>query len=172
MVRMNNITKKLSVLVAMMMVVVSTSFAQKFGHINSQQLLLELAEVKSADAQLETYQKTLMDKGQTMVTSFEAEYKKYVQEASSKTLSPVQMQQREAELGEKQKNIQKYELEVQQKLTKKREELFSPILAKIQAAIDAIGKEGGYTMIFDTSSGVLLHAVESEDLMDKVKAKL
>lgn len=146
--------------------------AQKFGHINSQQLLLDSPEVKAADGQLETYQNTLVEKGKKMVAEFEAEYKAYMAEANGKTLSPVQMQTKEAALAEKQQAIQKYEMEVQQKLGMKREELYKPIVDKINIAIEAVGKEGGYTMIFDTATGALLHAVDSENLLAKVKAKL
>lgn len=146
--------------------------AQKFGHINSQELLLESPDIKAADSKLEVFQKGLMDKGQQMVVNFESEYKKLMTEANAKTLSPVQLQAKEAALGEKQKAIQKYELEVKQKLALKREELYSPIVAKINKAIQDVGKEGGYTMIFDSATGALLHAVDSENIMTKVKAKL
>jgi hypothetical protein len=55
----------------------------------------------------------------------------------------------------------------------KREQLLQPILNEVDAAIQAIGKDGQYTMIFDTSvSGGLVYAVESDDLMPAAKAKL
>jgi len=38
--------------------------------------------------------------------------------------------------------------------------------------VDQIGKEEGYTMIFDTSTGGLLFADETKDLLAKVKSKL
>ncbi|HAQ37242.1 MAG TPA: molecular chaperone Skp, partial [Saprospirales bacterium] len=36
----------------------------------------------------------------------------------------------------------------------------------------AVGKEEGYTFIFDSSTGVILHASETENVFDKVKVKL
>jgi len=150
----------------------STLFAQKFGHINSQQLLIESPLVKKADEQLKVYQDGLISKGKDMVTAFEASYKKYVAEVEAGGLSKIQMGQREAELGKSQEAIQKYEVEVQQKIAMKREELYKPILDEAKVAIDAIGKEGSYTMIFDTGTNGLLFAVEGEDLLPKVKAKL
>lgn len=148
------------------------STAQKFGYLNSQQLLAESPEVSTADKQLETYQKQLVEKGKSMVTSFETEYKAYMESANAGTLSKVQMQQKEEALAKKQESIQKYEVEVQQKLMTKRESLYKPILDKMQKAIDALGAEENYTMIFDTSTGVLLHAIESEDVTAKVKSRL
>ena len=146
--------------------------AQKFGYLNSAQLLSELPEVKAADADLEAYQKQLIASGENMVKSFEVKYQQYVKDVNEGILSQVQMQQKEGELGQEQQKIQQYEVEVQQKILKKREELYQPILDKVKKALEEIGKEKGYTMIFDASNGVILHANESENVMPLVKKKL
>ena len=146
--------------------------AQKFGYLNSALLLSELPEVKAADLELETYQKQLIAAGESMVKTFETKYQAYVKEANEGVLSQVQMQQREGTLGQEQQKIQQYEVEVQQKILKKREELYQPILDKVKTALDAVGKDEGYTMIFDASNGVILHANESDDIMSLVKTKL
>lgn len=153
-------------------VMASSAFAQKFGHINSQQLLLESPLVKAADAKLKTFQDDLISKGQTMVQKFESEYNKYVAEVQAGGLTKVQMGQREAELGKSQETIKNFEVEVQQKIAQKREELYKPILDEAKVAIDAVGKEGNYTMIFDTGTNGLLFAIEGEDILPKVKTKL
>ncbi|MEM9548111.1 MAG: OmpH family outer membrane protein [Bacteroidota bacterium] len=150
----------------------STGIAQKFAHINSQQLLVDSPLVKTADEQLQTFQNGLISKGQDMVKAFETDYQSYVAEVDAGSLNKIQMGQREAELTKTQEAIQKYEVEVQQKIAAKREELYKPILDKAKVAIDAIGKEGNYTMIFDTGTNGLLFAVESEDILAQVKAKL
>ena len=150
----------------------ASTIAQKFAHINSQQLLVDSPLVKTADSQLQTFQEGLITKGQDMVKAFEADYKKYVADVDAGSLNKIQMGQREAELGKTQEAIQKYELEVQQKIAAKREELYKPILDKAKVAIDAIGKEGNYTMIFDTGTNGLLFALETEDILPQVKAKL
>lgn len=166
-----NQIKVLTFFAAFMLLAVSIN-AQKFGYLNSALLLSELPEVKAADSDLEAYQKQLVASGETMVKAFEEKYQKYVKEANEGILSQVQMQQKEAELGQEQQKIQQYEVEVQQKILLKREELYQPILDKVKVALEAIGNEQGYTMIFDASGGVLLHAKESEDVMPLVKAKL
>jgi len=150
----------------------TTMFAQKFGHINSQQLLMDSPMVKEADEALKVYQGDLITKGQDMVKKFETSYQQYVTDVDAGTLNKVQMGKREEELARSQEAIQKYEIEVQQKIAKKREELYAPILEKAKIAIDEIGKEGSYTMIFDTGSNSIVYAPESEDILLKVKAKL
>ncbi len=146
--------------------------AQKFGYLNSAVLLSELAEVKAADSELETYQKQLMSSGEAMVKAFETKYNQYAKEAGEGLLSKIQMQEKEGELGLEQQKIQAYEVEVQQKIIKKRELLYQPILDKVKIAIEAVGKENGYTMIFDASNGTILHANEGDDVLALVKAKL
>lgn len=168
---MNN-SKKAILTMMMAILVVATSWAQKFGHINSQQLLVESPLVKTADTQITEYQTTLISKGEAMVKKFEGEYEAYAKDREEGILSQIQIQQRESALQASQQAIQKYEQEVQQKLAMKREELYKPILDKVKVAIDELGKSGEYTMIFDTSTNGLLFAMEGEDLLAKVKAKL
>ncbi len=146
--------------------------AQKFGYVNSAQLLAELPAVKSADSELETFQKQLMSSGEAMVKQLETKYQAYAKEAQEGLLSQVQMQKKEQELATEQQKIQQFEVEVQNKIIAKREQLYAPILDKVKVAIEAVGKEQGYTMIFDSSAGTILHASESENVMAKVKTKM
>ena len=158
--------------VAFMALMATTVNAQKFGYINSAALLSELPDVKAADSELETYQKQLMSSGESMVKAFEAKYQQYAKEAADGLLSQVQMKEKEGELGLEQQKIQQYEVEVQQKILKKREELYQPILDKVKQAIETVGANNGYTMIFDSSGGTILHAQDSDDVMSLVKTQL
>jgi outer membrane protein len=54
----------------------------------------------------------------------------------------------------------------------KREELLKPILTKITDAVKAVAVENKYMMIFDTSSGIMLYADDTEDVTAIVKKKL
>jgi outer membrane protein len=146
--------------------------AQKFGYINTQELLSGMAEMKLADNQVQQLQNELVAKGEELVIKFEAEYKAYMAEANSGTLSKVQMQQKEESLVAKQEEIKKFEADIQQKLIAKREELYKPVLDKVKGEIEKLGKEGSYTMIFDSSAGMILHAADSENLMPVLKTKL
>ncbi len=146
--------------------------AQKFGYVNSTEILAQLPAIKSADSELEAYQKQLIAKGEQMVKSFEAKYKTVAEQAQAGTLSNVQMQQKEQELGQEQQNIQAYEVEIQNKILKKREELYQPILENVNNVLKAMGDDGGYTMIFDSSTGGILHAAEANDLTAALKSKL
>jgi len=167
---------KISLLaVAFLTLSMSSVFAQKYGHMNSGNLIAELPETKSADTQLRTYQDGLVKKGQEMASAFEKEYLAFAEKYQGGTVTPAVAQAKEAEFRKKQQEIQQYEQKVMQDVSVKRDELYTPILKKIQDAIDAVGKENGYAMIFDTSviaNNPIVFAADADDVMPLVKAKL
>lgn len=156
-------------------VIIFSSFqlnAQKFGYLNSNELLSMHPLVKGADSILTIYQNQQMEQGQKLVASFQKNYEDYVKEANSGNLSKIQMGEKENQLAQEQSKIRDYETEMQKKVTQKREELYKPILDNIQTAINTVGKELNYTFIFDTGAGGILFAMPADNIIDKVKAKL
>jgi len=158
--------KYIFILAISFMFIASTN-AQKFGYINSTELLVKHPDVKGADSKLQDYQTQLLSAGQKMADEFQKHYQAYMKQANEGEFSKIQMP-----LTQEQNKIREYEVQMQQKLAKKREELYKPILDKIQEAINAVGKENGYTFIFDAGTGGILHAQESTNVIDLVKAKL
>lgn len=149
-----------------------TGQAQKYAYLNSSEIIMMHPDVKAADQKLINFQGELMKKGEGMAKKLEADYNAYVIEANSGTLSQVQMQGMEASLGTQQEAIRQFEVEMKQKVLIKREELYKPILDQIQKAVEDVGAENGYMMIFDTSTGGILHAADSDNILDKVRLKL
>ena len=160
----------LGLFVAAFFVLTPSMEAQKFGYINSGEILNALPEVKQADANLEAYQKQLQKNGQKMVEQFQKDYEAIQQKVQAGTLSPKQQEEEGAKLQQRQLEIQQYEQDMVQKLEAKRNTLLKPIYDKVDVAIKAVAKEGGYQFIFE--QGVLLYADESQDVSAKVKAKL
>ncbi len=159
-------------IIAMSIMFVANTNAQKFGYLNSTELLVKHPDVKGADSKLQAYQKQLLSAGQKMAADFQKHYEAYAKDANEGKFSKIQMQEKEGVLAQEQNKIREYEVQMQQKLAKKREELYKPILDKIQEAINKVGKENGYTFIFDAGTGGILHAQESTNVIDLVKAKL
>ena len=147
--------------------------AQKYGHLNSAVLLLELPETQAADQQLKTYQEELVKKGEEMAKALQAKMEQFYKEYNEGKLAPIHAQQRQEELNAERQKIAQYEQEVVQKVTQRREELLAPILGKVQKAIEEVAKEHGYAMIFDSSIvNAILYLEESDDVAPLVKAKL
>lgn len=146
---------------------------QKYGYLNSQELILLLPESKVADDALAKYQEGLAAKFQEKVTKFQTDVKAFEETAARGTLNKNQIGERSAALQKRQEALGKEEYDLGQQVNEKRAELLKPILEKIDTAIKAVGKEGNYTMIFDSSGmNVMLYHDESTDVMALVKAKL
>jgi outer membrane protein len=149
---------------------ISLSFAQKFGHLNSMDLLRQIPGIVQADSVLVIYQQDIQKQGDSMVAAFRANYEAYVKDAQSGTLSKLQAQTREMELQKEQESIQKFERESQNKVVQRRQELYEPILNEVDEAIRTLGVTGGYTMIFDSSQQSMVFLTPSMDVSTQVLA--
>ena len=150
-----------------------SALAQKYGHMNSGNLLEELPAVKAADEQLAEFREELVAEGEKMAQAFQTKAQAFMQKAQAGELTPVEQQQQEQQLQAERQKIVQYEQQISEKVRQRRQELLDPILQKVQDAIDAVGKENGYVMIFDTSIfNAVLFAEDSDDVMPLVKAKL
>ena len=146
--------------------------AQKYGHMNYNNLIVELPKTKAADSQLEAYQKQLSAQLEKKGKALEQKFLDAQAKAQSGEWSPKMIQEKEAELEKERQTLAAEQSEAQQKVLAKREELFKPIFDEVNAAIEAVGKENGYTFIFNESTGVMLYNIEADDVLPLVKAKL
>ncbi|MEO5905811.1 MAG: OmpH family outer membrane protein [Saprospiraceae bacterium] len=146
--------------------------AQKFGHINSAVIIQAHPKVAEADVQLEAFQKVLQDSFELKAKGFQERYLALVEQSNTGALAPVVLETKKAELIEEQNALRQEEQQLQFRMLQRREQLLQPILTEVDSFIQAIGKEGNYTMIFDTSvKGALLFATDSEDLTELLKGK-
>ena len=150
----------------------SAQTASKYGHTNMGNLLELMPDTKTAEATLKVYADTLTAKDEMMTKAFEKEYVDFQTKYQKGELTPVQAQEMQAKLEKAQAEIQKFEQEAQQMIAAKRDELLTPILKRVSDAIKAVATENQYLMIFDSSTGLMLFAADSEDVTAKVKQKL
>lgn len=151
---------------------VDSNAQQKFGHLNSGNLLDLMPEVKQADNNLLSFREGITVDFQTKVEKFQKKYEEFATQVQSGNLAERDQQMKEQELNMEQQELVQMEQEIQQKIMVKREQLLAPILEKVDEAIKSVGKEDNYAFIFDTSTGATLFALDSDDVTEKVKAKL
>jgi outer membrane protein len=165
--------KKITLAFVALFAVLGTISAQKYGHLNYGNLLSAMPAVKDADKQLEAFQKALVSKGEEMSTKLKEGYLAYLKEQQSGAVSPVKLQEKQAQLEAEQTAIKSYEESAREQIANKREQLLKPILDRVNVAIKEIAKEKGYTFVFDTSSfNAILFAQDSEDIFPLIKPKL
>lgn len=144
----------------------------KYGHMNLGNLVEMMPDVKTAEAQLKVFADKLTATDDSLTSAFQADYEKLSKAYQAGELTALQAQQQQADLEKRQQFIQAFEEDANKKVADKRAELLKPILDKVQETVNQVAKENGYAMVFDTSTGVALYALETEDITPLVKKKL
>ncbi|HNW88928.1 MAG TPA: OmpH family outer membrane protein [Bacteroidales bacterium] len=168
---MKNLAKV--VLIIFLAGITTVSFAQKkqkFGHIDSNELLKLMPGRDSAMTKIQDYATTLENQLKGMQTELETKYQTYL--SNEANMTDLIKQTNQKELQDIQARIEAFQESAQGELEKKQNELLKPIIDKAKAAIEKVGKDNQYTYIFDAGIGVLLYSDPTEDIMPMVKAEL
>jgi outer membrane protein len=149
---------------------VKSKTAQKFGYINSAELLKIMPEAKKAETSLNAYVRNL----EKQFGALQSDYRNRITEFQSQenTMADAVKQSRIKAITDLEQRMQQSQVAGQQQIAAKREALFKPILDKAEKAIKEVGKENQYDYIFDTSTGSFIYSDESHNVMPLVKAKL
>ncbi|HRO43537.1 MAG TPA: OmpH family outer membrane protein [Flavipsychrobacter sp.] len=163
--------KKVFLFLACSLFIGNAAFAQaKLGYINSDELLSIMPEVRKADSSLQLFAKSYQDQLEQMGK----EYQKKVQDfqGQEKTMTEAMKEVKVKEIQQLEERIQSTQQSAQEKVAKKKEELYSPILEKADKAIKDVAKANNYDYVFDASRGNLLYAKDSDNILPLVKTKL
>lgn len=164
---MNKTMKKLVLM--LMLIAPMAVMAQKFGKVNTQSIMQSMPEVAKANGELEALQKEKENALKSMQDEFNRKADEYQKAAS--TMNATAKEQKETELQTLQQKIQQAYQDGQTELQKKSSELMQPIVTKVRNAIEAVGKAGGYTYIFE--EGAAIYTGDNvKDITSEVKAKL
>lgn len=160
--------KKALLLLAAVVLTCTTAFAQKYGHVNTQEIFTAMPGADSIQTKLKAFETELTEIYTGMVTEFQTKKEKFDQEAG--TMSSTVRQYREKELMDLQQRIMDFQEGVQSDMQEKQLELMQPFQDKILKAIEEVAKENGYAYIFDTQ--VLLYSEGGDDVSALIKKKL
>lgn len=169
---------KIGVLAVSIMISANAASAQqKFGHINSADLLQVMPEMKAADASFQTFAKAKQTSLELMgaerqkkVTTYEEKYKTLSE--ANRAVVEKELTTLGAEIQDLEKRITDAQEKAQEELTNKRTELYQPVFKKAEDAVKAIAKEKGFAYIFDVSQPGVIFFEGGEDIINLVKTKL
>lgn len=143
----------------------------KIAHVNTAEILDAMPDKAKAEQDLEKYYTELQNQLQAMAREYQTKMQDY--EANQATMSNLVRQSKEKEIVDLQTRIQQFQLNAEEEFEKKRAELLRPILDKIQNAINAVGREKGYTYIIDLATGAAVWVgTDAVDCSRDVRAKL
>jgi len=166
--------RKIVIFIGILLFATATSFAQKFGYVNSEYILDNIPSYKAAQEQLNQLSAQYQKELESMHAEIEQMYKDF--QSESVLLSDEMKRKREDVIVSKEKDYK----ELQRKyfgrdgdLFKKRQGLVKPIQDDVFNAIQEIATEGSYAVIFDKANGATLIFTNPKfDLSDQVLAKL
>jgi len=145
----------------------------KIGYVDSNRILAEYKGTKDLEAQYNKVIQEWQKKAEDMkkdILDMQSEL-----QSQSLLLSDDAKMRKMEELQTKQ---QKYEQFLQDiwgpngKAKQKNEEIMKPLIEKINTILQKIGKDKGYTIIFDIAGGSVVYTEEGLDLTDKVLEEL
>jgi outer membrane protein len=142
----------------------------KVAHINTQELVESMPEMKSAKSELEKLAKTYETDIQAMATELQNKVKQYDAESTTKT--DEENSKRLQEVQSMEQSIRQYQAQAQQDLQKKEIELLKPITEKAKAAILKVGSNQGFDYVLDSSQGQGVIMASGKDLLVAVKTEL
>jgi len=149
-------------------------FAQKFAFVDSDYIMQNIPSYNAAQEELNKISEQWEAEVAAEYEEIDKMYKSYQSERV--LLTDEMRSKREEEIMNKEKSVK----DLQRKyfgpegdLFKKREELVKPIQDALYKAVKELSAEGGYAVIFDTSSGAsILYSNPRYDMSDDVLKKL
>ena len=162
--------KKIALL--LMLILPMSVFAQKFGHIRTQEILTIMPEYTKAQTDIQTMQKQYEDEMKRLQDEVNKKFTAYQQEQAN--LPKNILERRQKDLQDLHEKGQQMAQDSQMQLQQSWMQMLEPIAKKIDDAIKAVGQEGGYVYIFDLNATQIPFVNEtlSTDVTGAVKAKL
>ncbi len=163
--------KKIIIMLLALLPMAAMAQTAKFGHMDSQAIMQSMPDFIKVRGELEAEAKQYENELQEMQKEWQTKAEKY--EKDRATMNETMQQQTEEELQKMYTAIQQAYQDNQQKLQKSQVEKIQPIQTKLQNAIKAVGKAGGYVYIMDVAMGLpYISETLSKDVTSEVKAEL
>ena len=156
-------------LLAIMIALPMSVFAQKFAVINTQELMESMPELQTVKEQMEASNKKYEDEFAKLQEDFSKKFQEFqsLEETTPQTIKERRMQ----EMQELENKINQFRQTATQDLQRQQQQLMAPIQEKVLKAIQTAGAEGGYTFIFENQMP-LYTGTDVTDITSTVKTRL
>jgi outer membrane protein len=144
--------------------------AGKIGFVNSQKIIAEApgaTEIRTTiEREMNKHRADLAladDSLKNMIKAYEQ--RQLVLSADARTKEEQAIRQRQQALQQRAQGLE-------DQMAKRQNDLAKPLMERINAVLDAMRKEGGYTLILDAASGSIVSADPAADLTATVLTRL
>ena len=142
----------------------------KIGFVNSQRILAEAPGVQQVQQTLQAEMTRLRAPLDSMEQRLNAANTAFQQQQA--TLTPQAREQRQTELQQQYAAYQQRGQQLQEQAQQRQQQLVQPVMQQINAAIEALRREGAFTMIVDSSQGGIVTVDPALDLTDRVLQRM
>lgn len=142
--------------------------AQKIGYISADEIIQLMPEAATIQQQLDEYQQSLYKNGDDQKAALNEAVQKFYKDSA--TMSPSLKEVKRTDLQKQYADISGMDQKIQNQFEQKRQELSLPIQKKLQAAIEDVAKENGFTYVFPREA--LIYMPPSSDIGPLVRKKL
>ncbi len=142
--------------------------AQKLGFINYGNLLENLPQIKDSDQALTNYQDSLSADLERRVIAHKARITENQNKFKAGEMTKVDADAMNIALNQEQATLSEDQRKAEATILVRRQQMFQPIIQKVNDTIDRYAKENGYSFIFDESSGFLLFDQPANDLTEVI----
>ncbi len=166
---MNTYMKKFAALAVFMLSLAGLQ-AQKYGFINSGEILEAMPEMKEVGTRMEEFSKSMDAEIKSKGEKFQADSRAFTTRINTSNVSKADYDREVARLEAMQKEISDLESERAKIMESKQNELMKPVWDKLNAAVRDVARERGAAAVF--FSDVFAYAEDVINFTDAVKAKL
>ncbi len=125
----------------------------KTAHVDVSEIMSTMPAMLAAQKQLETLSGTYDADYKKMVEEYQGKLKKY--EAESATVTEAVNGERSKEVQDMQKRIVDFRDNAQKELQQKESDIVKPLMEKVRASIQKVGKAKGFQYVLDGSTLLL-----------------
>lgn len=156
--------------IMLMMLAPMAAFAQKFGHVDAQQIMQSMPDYIKAQGELDSQAKILENEEKELINEFQRQVDEY--QKNMNTMNPTAREEKEKQLTEMQQKVEQKRQDDYNAIQKLQQEKLQPLQQKLLKAIENVGKAGNYVYIMQQGSALYISSTLSEDVTAKVKAEL
>ncbi len=125
----------------------------KTAHVDVNEIMAKMPAMLDAQKQLEKLSATYDAEYKKMVEEYQGKLKKY--EAEAATVTEAVNGERSKEVQDMQKRIVDYRDNAQKELQQKESDIVKPLMEKVRASIQKVGKAKGFQYVLDGSTLLL-----------------
>ena len=145
----------------------------KIGYIDSNEIMTKFEEVRQVQVSLEKEQRKLQAEMENLIQQLDSLKQEY--DRQRLLMSDSRRQEKEQALVRSEQQIQKFQMDKfgpEGEIYRKQNQLLKPVLAKVDEAIQAVGKRQQYDYIMDAVGGAIVYALDSNNLTEDVIEEL